>query len=449
VGPVDSTRIIGAGPTAKLVGAEIIVIDGPDTGARLRLENMARIGTAPSNDLRLTDPTVSRLHVEMRVVRGGIAVRDAESTNGTTVDGMRVGEVTVGAGATVRIGETTLRVELGDEPMYVDVSSATSFGDVIGASVEMRRVFAILERAAPTDATLLLQGETGTGKDLVARAVHAASGRADGPFVAVDCGAIAENLVESELFGHVRGAFSGATSDRRGAFEEAEGGTLFFDEIGELPLALQPKLLRALEAREVRRVGSNTVRRVNVRVVAATHRHLPAAVNAGTFREDLYYRLAVVTVEIPPLRARREDVPLIAQHFYARFRGKDEKLPAPLLANVLAREWRGNVRELRNFVERAVSVGGAMPMPAATPPSSPSAAQPASLESYVATHLPLREARDAWDAAFERAYVRGALERAGGNVTRAAELAGVNRRYFQRMMVRAGLRSAAADDDDE
>ncbi|HSQ66826.1 MAG TPA: sigma 54-interacting transcriptional regulator [Polyangiaceae bacterium] len=441
----NHTEVLEREVRAKVLAAELIVVDGPDAGRRLHLsEGLARIGTAPSNDLQLTDPTVSRLHADLRLAENGILVRDAGSTNGTVIDGLQVVEATVGAGATIRVGNTTLRVEIGEEPVFIEVSQRDHFGDLVGTSIDMRRVFGVLERVAPTEATVLLQGETGTGKDVAARAIHAASARADGPFVAVDCGAIAENLIESELFGHVRGAFSGAVSDRQGAVEEANGGTLFFDEIGELPLSLQPKLLRVLETRTVRRVGSNTSRPVNVRVIAATNRHLPAEVNAGTFREDLYYRLAVVTVELPPLRARREDIIVIATHFYRRYRGPDAALPMSLIANLVSREWRGNVRELRNFIERSVSMGTPSQPP---PPTSevPPALGP--LEALVPSNLPLREARDWWVDQFEAAYVKAVLQRAGGNVTRAAELAGVNRRHFQRMMVRVGLRAPASEED--
>jgi len=432
-----------------VLSAELFVVDGPDAGRRLRLwEGLARIGTAPSNDFQLTDPTVSRLHAELRLAQNGILVRDAGSTNGTIIDGLQIMEATVGAGATIRVGGTTIRVEVGEEPMFIEVSPRDQFGDLVGTSIDMRRIFGILERVAPTEATVLLQGETGTGKDVAARAIHAASSRADGPFVAVDCGAIAENLIESELFGHVRGAFSGAVSDRQGAFEEANGGTLFFDEIGELPLSLQPKLLRCLETRTVRRVGANTPRPVDVRVIAATNRHLPAEVNAGTFREDLYYRLAVVTVEMPPLRARREDVIVIARHFYRRYRGPDAELPTSLIATLVSREWRGNVRELRNFIERSVSMGTpSQPPPPMLEGQPPVTGALGPLEALVPSNLPLREARDWWVDQFEASYVKAVLQRAGGNVTRAAELAGVNRRHFLRMMVRVGLRAPAGDDD--
>jgi DNA-binding NtrC family response regulator len=295
----------------------------------------------------------------------------------------------------------------------------------------------MIERVAPTDATVLIQGETGTGKELVARAIHEGSRRSGRPFVAIDCGAIPDNLVESELFGHVRGAFTGAMQDRMGVFEEADGGTLFFDEIGEVSVPLQRKLLRALETREIRRVGSNRERKVDVRVLAATHRPLAQAVNEGLFREDLFYRLAVVTVELPPLRARREDIPLIAQHFLDRLTNRSERLSPGLAATLVSRGWPGNVRELRNYLERRVSLGALR-----EDAGDAAGPLPAAVEQLVRTELPFMEARESWIARFEDVYVRAILQKTNGNVTRAAELAKVSRRFLQRAMARLGLRDS-------
>jgi transcriptional regulator with GAF, ATPase, and Fis domain len=280
----------------------------------------------------------------------------------------------------------------------------------------------------------------------VARAIHALSARAGKPLVPVDCASIAPNLVESELFGHVRGAFSGAVGERKGLFEEADGGTLFLDEIGELPLAMQAKLLRALESHEIRRVGGNSVKHVDVRVIAATNRALAPEVNNGSFREDLFYRLAVVEIELPPLRARREDIPVLAQHFYEKLTGQRTPLPLDLLATLPVRSWAGNVRELRNFIERSVSLGmsdgaarHAVPSPAVLP----------GLEAFVPHQLPMLEARRAWIDQFEAAYVRALLARTGGNVTHAAKEARVSRRFLQSAMRRLGLRSEEEADDSE
>jgi DNA-binding NtrC family response regulator len=276
------------------------------------------------------------------------------------------------------------------------------------------------------------------------------SKRAAGPFVAVYCGAIAEHLIESELFGHLRGAFTGAMTNREGLFEAAAGGTLFLDEIGELPLSLQPKLLRVLEEREVRPVGSNVARSVDVRVVAATNRPLARAVNDGSFREDLYYRLAVFEIVLPPLRERKDDIAFLANHFYARTTGSADPLPPEALAALYRRSWPGNVRELRNFVERSAILGwGAPSLAMAAPATSPSTT---GLETFASADLPLKEARERCLGQFEALYVTQLLRRTGGNVTRAAEIAGVSRRYLHRLLSELGMRGAASvasgSDDD-
>ena len=349
---------------------------------------------------------------------------------------VRVHDAELVPGSTIRLGSTVLSIAGRDERQSVELSPRHSFGEVIGTSTEMRRLFTVLEKVAPSEATVLIQGETGVGKELVARAIHEASPRARYPFVVVDCGAIAENLIESELFGHVRGAFSGAVSDRRGLFEEADGGTLFLDEIGELPAALQPRLLRVIESRELRPVGSNASKRVDVRILAATNRPLAEGVNDGSFREDLYYRIAVVEVLLPPLRERRQDIAALAEHFYRRYAGDGEPLPEALRSSLSSRAWPGNVRELRNFIERSVSLGLGTPGPV----ERAQAALSPEVEGIVPTHLPLKDARAAWTEQFELLYVKALLAKTGGNVTRAAELAGVNRRSLQRLIASVGIR---------
>ncbi len=431
----------GGGPQSQpLAGLDLVVVEGPDRGARVRVAaGVTRIGTATSNTLRLNDRAVSRVHCELRLRANMVQLIDAGSTNGTFAEGVRISDAELGAGGVFRVGSTAIRLEANDAETRVPISHRDRFGELLGGSIAMRRVYAVLERLAATDTTALIHGETGTGKELAARAVHDASRRASGPFVTVDCGAIAENLIESELFGHVRGSFSGALADRKGLFEEAHGGTLFLDEIGELPLSLQPRLLRALEAREVRRVGANTSKPIDVRVLAASHRSLAQSVNNGTFREDLYYRLAVVEVELPPLRARREDIVVIAQRFYERFSGSEDGLPDVLVSAVQSRAWTGNVRELRNFIERSVTLG----VPGhGVPQAGMRMASPVDASSLVPVHLPLREARVAWMEQFERHYVEALLRRAGGNVTRAAEMAGVHRRSLQRVIASLGGRIA-------
>ncbi len=450
-----TTRVSADKRGMRIFSMDLVVVDGPMRGKRAQIHGgTGRVGTAAGSDLKLDDKAVSRVHCELRVGKDAITLKDLGSTNGTFVDGVRVRDADVAPGAHVRVGGSTFRIEVGDDPEFVDVSDKDAFGELVGTSLEMRRVYAILDRLAQTDATLLVQGETGTGKDVVARSLHAASKRAGGPLVALDCGAVPENLFESELFGHVRGAFSGAVSDRKGVLEEAHGGTLFLDEIGEMPLALQAKMLRALETRTVRRVGANAERAIDVRIVAATNRPLARCVNEGTFREDLYYRLAVVEVALPPLRTRREDIPVLARHFYRQLRGAaaTADLPDDFVARLSARAWPGTVRELRNFIERSVSLGFVAHAGGAGPaaPSSLVAgvAAGASLEQLIPLHLPLKDARQAWTESFEAVYVKSLLAKTGGNVTRAAEAAGVNRRFLQRMMARLGIVSAdpAADD---
>jgi transcriptional regulator with GAF, ATPase, and Fis domain len=432
----ETTRVPAEARGARILSVELVVVDGPDKGARAPVNGgVARIGTSESNDLRLTDRMASRVHCEIRVKPSAIVVRDSGSTNGTVCEGVRIFDGEVAAGAVLRIGSTSVRVEVGDEPAFVEVSERESFGELVGASFEMRRVYAMLERIAASDTTVLVQGETGTGKDVVARAIHGASKRRDQPFVPLDCGAVPENLFESELFGHARGAFSGAVADRKGVIEEADGGTLFLDEIGELPLAMQAKFLRAIETRSVRRVGANVARPVDVRIVAATNRPLARAVNEGTFREDLFYRLAVVEVALPPLRARREDIPMLAAHFHRSLGGKGE-LPQAFLATVSQRSFPGNVRELKNFVERAMLLGTLSPSHKRVIASTKELADMAPL------HLPLKEARQAWTESFEQVYVKAVLERAKGNVTHAAELAGVSRRFLQRLAARLGIKAS-------
>ncbi|MBX3127985.1 MAG: sigma 54-dependent Fis family transcriptional regulator [Polyangiaceae bacterium] len=435
-----ATRSMTANVT-ELPGVRLYVLDGPDVRKTVPVgPGVTRVGTAPSNQLVLTDQTVSRLHCEVRSVSGQLRITDRQSTNGTFVDGVRVVEAFLLPGSTITMGHTTLSLERTTDPVPVELSERSSFAGLLGASVEMRRIYALLARVAPTTTTVLVRGETGTGKELVARALHHASPRRDGPFVAVDCGAIPESLFESELFGHVRGAFTGAVAHRPGAFREAHGGTLFFDEIGELPQAMQPKLLRALETREVRAVGASHSERVDVRVVAATHRDLASEVNSGAFREDLYYRLAVVEVELPGLAARREDIPVLAQSFFERATGREEPVPEGLLRALLHRPWPGNVRELRNTIERWVALGA----PAEDLAPQATVLSPA-VDALVPRELPFKEARQEWLDRFERVYVQALLDDADGNVTHAAERAGVSRRFLQRMMARLRIRDESEE----
>ncbi len=391
------------------------------------LGKLALVGSTSRADLVVEDPTVSRLHAELEPRHDGLWVRDLGSRNGTWIEGVQVREARVPDGGRIRVGSTVLSVDAAVETS-IELWPDARFGALVGGSVEMRELFAILARVAALESTVLIEGETGTGKELVARALHDASPRAGGPFVVVDCAALPEQLLESELFGHVKGSFTGATSTRVGALEAAAGGTVFLDEIGELTPSVQPKLLRALESRTIRRIGESAHRPIDVRFVSATHRDLRQMVSAGSFREDLYFRLAVLPVSVPPLRTRMDDVVLLIDHFC---QGASDAFRTELLREALDRPWPGNVRELRNFVERAVAFGArqaaAMSGPRSEPAPAPS--RPGDLAGS-AFAKPFREFRDE----MERAYVQRLLERHGGNVQAAAQAAGLDRTYIYRLL---------------
>ena len=402
----------------------MVVLDGSDRGTRVSIPaGGLRIGTAAGNHLQLHDSTVSRIHCELRLRRGCVQLIDAGSTNGSIASGVRVRDADLYPGATVRVGATTLRLQASSRRLTIPLSPRTPARRDGGGERRDAPYLRSDRAGGPHGGHGPRPGRAGDRKSSW-RAPSTRCRRADKPAVPVDCAAIAPGkAIESELFGHVRGAFTGAIGERRGLFEEADGGTLFLDELAELPLAAQAKLLRVLESGEIRRVGANTPRKVDVRVIAATNRPLAPEVNHGSFREDLFYRLAVVEIELPPLRARREDVPMLAQHFYERFTGRPGPIPLDLLASLPARTWSGNVRELRNFIERSLSLGfgegGAQGAPAATPLPG--------LDAFVPHDRPMLEARQAWVDQFESAYVRALLQRTSGNVTHAAKEARVSR----------------------
>jgi two-component system response regulator GlrR len=422
---------------ARVQRFRLIVTAGRDGGA-IYVSRGARtvVGTHPSADLVLEDPTVSRFHCEIVCADGKATLRDLGSRNGTLVGGLSVVAAHLPSTALIRLGETQLRFELGPDQVEVPVSSQTSFGTLVGCSPALRAVFALLERAAATPATVLLEGETGTGKEAAAESIHRRSPRSAGPFVVVDCGAIPKALLESELFGHTRGAYTSAVAARTGAFAEASGGTIFLDEIGELELELQPKLLRALEKRQVKPVGADRYEAVDVRVIAATNRNLRAEVNAGRFRSDLYYRLSVVPVRIPALREHLEDLPLLVDAFLEQLGVTDGPDAAYLRSAAFQREvaqhtWPGNVRELRNVIERYLALG---------PDAIALTQQRDVADTAIDASKPLRVARDAWLLTFEREYLRALLVRHDNNVTASASAAGVARGYFYRLQSRHGLR---------
>src|SRR5258706_3736390 len=347
-----ATRVTNAmSLRAPIRAAQLRVVDGPDRGAELELPAVGVVlGTDPACDVALTDPFVSRRHCSIAPHAGGFAIADLGSKNGTLIDGVAVGKVVAPPGASIRIGKTLVQLVPADEVIDIPPSTNDRFGGLYGGSIAMRQVFAILERAAKSSAPVLFLGESGTGKELMARGVHDASPRKAGPFVVFDCGASTESLIESDLFGHLPGAFTGPASDRVGAFAAADGGTLFLDEIGDLPVGLQPNLLRMFEAGEVVPLGGRKSEKYDERVVAATHRDVFGDVARGGFRGDLYYRLAVVEVHLPPLRQRRGDLAQLVKMFL-------ERAGAPLLAaqaggaaleRLQRYHWPGNVRELRN-----------------------------------------------------------------------------------------------------
>ncbi len=412
----------------------ITVVAGPDAGKTITIIGTCLVGSHPDATLSLNDPTVSRYHVELTARGDGVRVRDLDSTNGTFISGARLSEVIIEQDAVITVGKTQLRVQIAEQDLGRP-PELSSFGKVIGASSAMKQLFGILERVAPTDSTVVLLGETGTGKEVLAESIHQASKRKDKPFVVVDCGSVAPTLIESELFGHVKGAFTGAVADRYGAFLEADGGTVFLDEIGELPLDLQPKLLRVLEGGTVKRVGEDKPRRINVRVIAATHRDLEQMVEEGRFRRDLYYRLAVVLVHIPPLRDRLEDMPLLARHFVKQMGRGDFELPKPLLARFAAYHWPGNVRELRNVVERALAGAEFDPLPQEPSPS------PKGVAGEDITELPFKEAKERLVETFTREYLVALLEKCGGNISQMARTAGIARNYVHRLVTKYGLKA--------
>ncbi|ATB44883.1 sigma 54-interacting transcriptional regulator [Corallococcus macrosporus] len=419
----------------------IEVLGGPDEGrAHTADGETVTVGTAESNELRLADPTVSRYHLELSRKGDRVAVADLGSTNGTAVGPVLLERGTVAPGTVLTLGRTSLRV--GDGPTRtLSLHDSGALGPLRGQSAPMRRLMAQILRAARTDASVLLQGESGTGKELIARALHDESPRAKKPFVTLDCGVISPGLVASELFGHERGAFTGAERRHLGVFERAQGGTLFLDEIGELSPALQTALLGVLERRRFRRLGGSEELSVDVRVISATHRDLRAEVNANTFRLDLYYRLAVVRLEVPPLHQRVEDIPLLVEHFLgeAGYTGPLSALvPPPLMATLLAHRWPGNVRELRNYAEAILAMGEPPALeqaaggPGAAPASAPAVALPLE-QGY-------REARQKVLEDFEVQFLKALMERAGTNVSLAARLARMDRSYLIDLLHRHHLR---------
>lgn len=425
------------------------------------------LGSAEDNDVVIHDSRVSRYHCRITCEPSGFVVKDLDSTNGTFVGRVRVREAYLKSGCTLSLGGVEVKFQVFGERVEVTPSARDSFGAVVGRSRRMREVFAILERIAPTNATVVIEGETGSGKEIVARALHQKSPRATKPFVVFDCSAVPKDLLESELFGHEKGSFTGAVQTRQGLFEIANGGTLFLDEIGELSPELQPKLLRALEHREVRRVGSNRPIKVDVRLIAATNRKLEEEVRLGRFREDLFYRLSVVKITLPPLRERREDIPLLAKHFLQqapfnrdadgqpRVKGISEEA----LAALMEYNWPGNVRELMNVVERATSFadGDVIELEDLPPHIVGARVRPAvdlldrsdSTTHIIRPRMTFKDAKEAWVERFEREYIAALLKRHKGSISAAAREADLDRKHLRKLARRYGLLPHTTTKDEE
>ena len=401
------------------------------------------IGTHKSNDLPLNDPMVSRFHCELRVELASSQIVDLGSKNGTAVDGVRVRDADLKNGCLIKVGQTVLRFQLGSATQAKSLSPRIQFGLLVGHSTPMRALFDMLERAAQSDATILLEGETGTGKGITAESIHEASPRKDKPFCVVDCASLPSHLLESELFGHERGAFTGAVSRRKGAFEIADTGTIFLDEIGELPLDLQPKLLRALEERQIRRVGGNTLQSIDVRVIAATNRDLRREVNEGRFRSDLYYRLALIRVKVPALREHLEDIPLLVERLLALSHNPAPEVAAALrspefIATLQRAPWPGNVRELRNHLESCLVLRQVLPF--GEPSQLAADLLDSTADSVPDVTLTYHEARLRSQLAWEAKYLRALIKLHDDDVEKAAEAAGISRAYIYRLLSRHGIR---------
>jgi DNA-binding NtrC family response regulator len=452
-------------PANRAPAFTVEVLEGP-AGESLRLDATrpapVLVGQSPVCDLRLADPEVSRRHFSLELSGESLRLDDLDSTNGTRVNGVVVGKAFLHGGEVITVGSTTLRVRREDDT-ETQLTAASSFGRVMGGSFAMRRLYPLCRRLAESDVSVIIEGETGTGKEVLAESLHEHGPRASGPFVVFDCTAVPPNLVEAALFGHERGAFTGATEARRGVFEEADKGTLLIDEIGDLDIDLQAKLLRALERSEVRRIGGSKWLKFDVRILAATRRNLDQEVQAGRCRDDLFFRLAVTRIELPPLRRRTGDIALLARHFWKRLADPGSTIPHGFVERLESYKWPGNVRELQNAVARRVALGELANDPFGLSPVSgggdvvpisgdapalreePPVAGEDVLERILALNLPLPRARQKLVAEFERRYVERILALHDGNAARAAAASGIARRYFR--LLRAKGRQSKEEEE--
>jgi DNA-binding NtrC family response regulator len=442
-GDIVETVALVVRPREFAIGRfRLLVVSGPDRGLeRVSDGQELAIGTADGNHLILSDRAVSRHHCVISATDQGFFLRDLGSKNGTKLGGFRVLGAYLGPGAVLGIGESVLRFDPLADEIVEPLADEERYGRILGQSTAMRRVFAALPRIAVSDSTVLIEGETGTGKGLLAEVLHQKSARKSGPLVVIDCSSIPPSLIESELFGHAKGAFTNAHAARPGAFEAAAGGTVFLDELGELPLDMQPKLLRALDDRVVRRVGSLDPVKLDVRVVAATNRDLRQEVNRGAFRSDLFYRLNIVRIRLPPLRERREDIPLLVAHFYEQYaRGGDTRPPAELVAAFTRQDWPGNVRELRAAVERAILMQDPTLWFEATLGAKPGEAvdDRFDYDSDIALGS-FRAAKERAVARWERGYVEMIMRQNGNNLSRAARAAHMDRNHLRELIRKHGV----------
>jgi DNA-binding NtrC family response regulator len=409
------------------------VHSGVDKGRQFDLERgVALVGTDPANDVVLYDTAVSRRHLLIRDEAAGCLVEDLGSTNGTFIEGTRIKQAYVERGTRIKLGGTLISVEARSRTLAIDAASASECYGILGKSPKMRQLFGQIEMFAPSQLSIVLHGESGTGKEIIAHAIHLASKRASGPYSVLDCAAVDPALVASSLFGHKRGAFTGATDARKGILLSASGGTVFIDELGELPPEVQPRLLRAVEQRTIMPIGADTPISVDVRFVCATHRDLSTMVDQGRFRQDLLYRLSGVVLEIPPLRERIEDVALLADHFLNAV-APDRKFDAAAYRALEVHGWPGNVRELKNVVERAaVAASGTRIRPGdlGLPASAPS--------QEARVPVPEEDVPQSLDEVEKRAIVR-ALKATSGHREKAAGILGISTRTLREKIKRYGI----------
>ncbi len=441
--PAEATSVQPDAYPLRHNGYRLLVLTGEFRGREIDvLSETITVGKSRSCDVVLPDDSVSRVHAEIRREGDAYRLRDRGSTNGSYVGGARVTDAYLKPGDVLGVGKVQLRFMPRDARTELLPSEAERFGEVIGKSLAMRKIFGVLERVAPTDVTVLLEGETGTGKDVIARSVHLASPRTEGPYVVVDCGALTTEQLEAELFGSEGPAVPGGTptpggSVRAGALELGTGGTVFLDEVAELPKDLQSKLLRVLETNRLRRVGGTTEVDIDIRLLAANHKELKGLVEDGGFREDLYFRLAVVSAVVPPLRERRDDIPVLIEFFSRRLPPGMWKAPGPdAMARLVGYDWPGNVRELRNVVERSayLSPDGVIDL-VTTGRRVQSGRESVDFDPT----LTFREQKERAVELFEEAYLQWLLQRAEGNISRAAREADMDRKYLHKLLRRYGI----------